>query len=117
MENPKAKLRGQADKLWYEKYLKDRCEVCGEGGILQAHHFYYRSSFSILRYSEENHITLCRKCHFVLHHQDPKKVEEKIIEKRGGAWYHKIKKKAKEKPKPGYLTMDYYRQVLEKLKK
>lgn len=95
--NPKKKLRKEADKLWYRKYLKDQCEVCGKTEILQAHHFYYRLSYPHCRYLEENHITLCRACHFLLHHRDPKTIEEEIIKKRGKKWFDDLTQKSKER--------------------
>ena len=116
MKSKKAKLRGEADKLWYQKYLKDYCEVCGDYGILQGHHFYYKSSYSHLRYEKENHITLCKKCHFILHHQDAKKIEELIIEKRGQKWYNNLKEKSRERPLQGYLTIEYYKKQISKLR-
>jgi len=74
----KAKLRSQALKLWYNKYLKDACEVCGSKFVLQGHHYFFRSSYGYLMFEKSNHITLCRKCHATLHWQDAKKIEEQI---------------------------------------
>jgi 5-methylcytosine-specific restriction endonuclease McrA len=115
MKNKKASLRREADKLWFRAYLKDCCEVCGKYGILQGHHFYYRSSYGHLRYNKENHITLCRGCHFVLHHQDPKKIEQRIIKKRGQKWYANLLKESRRNP-ASYQTISYYQEVIEKLK-
>ena len=115
MLSKKQKLRAKADKLWYSKYLKDQCEVCGAEGTLQGHHFYYRSSYGHLRYSPENHITLCKSCHFLLHHQDPKLVEDKIIAHRGKKWLTGLKKQAQEKQKPSYQSVAYYTKVVENL--
>jgi len=109
-------LKNKADKLWYQKYLKSVCEICGDNYHLQAHHFYYRSSYGHLRYLEDNHITLCQKHHFVLHHQDPKKITDRIIEVRGQKWYDRLKEKALTKPKPSYQTIGYYKKQIEKLK-
>ena len=111
----KKRQEKEANKLWYLKYLKDRCEVCGNGGILQGHHFYYRSSYGHLRYEPENHITLCKGCHFVLHHQDPHRIEDKIISNRGKKWLAKLKKMAYNKPTGTYLTIKYYQDAIEKL--
>ena len=115
MRTNKQKLRSEADRLWYVKYLKDKCEVCGSSFILQAHHFFYRSSYGHLRYCEENHITLCRKCHFVLHHQDPKKIEIQIIETRGKKWYNSLLKKSRDRTKSSFETIDYYQKAIEKI--
>jgi len=111
------KLRSQADKLWFRAYLKDSCEVCGARGKLVGHHFYYRGSYGHLRYDKNNHTTLCRSCHFVLHSQDPKKITEKIIEKRGRKWYNDLKAKSKKRPNGSYLSTKYYEDNIIKLNK
>ncbi len=111
----KQKLRSKADELWFSKYCQPLCEVCYNVAI-QCHHFYYKSSYGHLRYDPDNGISLCQKCHFVLHRQDPKKIEEQIIARRGIKWYNKLKKKSQEKLKPRYQTISYYDQILEDLK-
>ena len=112
----KQQLRGLADKLWYQKYLKGYCEVCGSsGGVLQGHHFFYRSSYGHLRYSPENHITLCRACHFLLHHQDPKAIEDQITAKRGLKWLTELKEQAYKRPPGSYQTLKYYQDIIKEL--
>lgn len=113
--NPKAKLRKTADKLWFNKHLEENCEICGCSEYLQVHHFYYKSSYGHLRYDPENAITLCRKCHFILHHQDPKKITDEIIDLRGQKWYNRLKKRAYNKPKSSYQTIQYYEDIISKL--
>jgi len=112
---PKRKLQKIADRLWFEKYQKESCEACGSSKYLQVHHFYYKGNYSHLRYDNENAITLCRKCHFILHHQDPKRVEDIIIEKRGQRWLNRLKKKAYKRPEPSYQTLDYYKKIIKQL--
>jgi len=112
---PKAKLKSKALKLWYNKYLKNKCEVCGSTFVLQGHHFFYRSSYGHLMFDPQNHITLCRKCHFALHHQDPKKIEQIIIAKRGKKWYNRLLKKSRIKPKSSYQNFAYYNEQIKKL--
>jgi len=114
MKNKKQLLRKKADRLWYLKYLKDACEVCGAKGILQGHHFYYKGSYGYLRYDKDNHITLCKKCHFILHHQDPKKIENIIIEVRGKKWYNRLTKKSKEEHRSFY-TIQWLEEQIKKL--
>ena len=113
MKSKKAKLRSEADNLWFRKYLKDKCEVCEEPAI-QAHHFFYKSSYGHLRYHPQNAISLCQKCHFILHHQDPKIITDKIIEKRGQKWYQDLKKEALKNPR-NYQTLGYYYDIIEEL--
>ena len=115
----KAKLRNQADKLFKQIIISRYnyvCELCGGQWRLTAHHFFYRSSAGHLRYCLDNGICLCAKCHARLHFKDPKLVEAEIIENRGQKWYKSLLKKAREKPKPSYQTIDYYRKQIELLK-
>lgn len=111
------RLRKQADKLWFRKYLDECCKVCGSIFGLQGHHYFYKSTYGHLRYDKDNHITLCKKCHFKLHHQDPKSVESKIAEKRGRAWLNRLSKKSKERPKSSYQTIQYYNNTIKQLEK
>ena len=112
----KQQLRKRADKLWYELLLKPECEICGKPAR-QVHHFYYKSSYGHLRYDLDNGISLCQSCHFVLHHQDPKKIEALIIENRGKKWHNKLQKKAQTPPPPSYQTIKYYEDIIKKLEK
>lgn len=115
-QQKKTKLRKECDRLWTQIYLKPKCEVCGKTGVLQGHHYFYKGSYSFLRYEPENHITLCQGCHFVLHHQDPKKIEMRIIEKKGKKWYNSLSRKANTRPKQSFQTLAYFLEEKEKLK-
>lgn len=111
--NNKTRLMKKADMLWFQKYLGPKCEICDRDAV-QLHHFYYKSNYGHLRYEESNGISLCRGCHFVLHAQDPKKITEQIIEKKGNEWYETLKKKSKEKHE-SFQTIGYYRDIIKEL--
>ena len=114
--NKKARLRSKADNLWFRFLLNAYCEVCGKGAI-QVHHYFHKGSFGHLRYDLLNGISLCRSCHFVLHSQDPKKIEYLIIKKRGKEWLANLEEKAYN-PNPNYrTTLTYYQDVIENLLK
>jgi len=113
MKTKKAKKRSQADKLWYQALLKPKCEVC-EGKAIQVHHFFYKSSYGHLRYNEENGISLCQHCHFLIHTRDPKIINDKIIKARGNKWYNKLKEQALTKPKAGYQNISFYKEAINK---
>jgi 5-methylcytosine-specific restriction endonuclease McrA len=114
MKNKLARLRGKADKLWYEDNVKTKCEICGKRYPLQVHHFFYKSQYGHLRYKKENAITLCQRCHFVLHHQDPKEITDQIISVRGQEWYQLLKKEAQNHPR-SYINQKYYENVIQNL--
>ena len=111
----KKALKLKADRLWREKYVGEYCEICGGTWNVTGHHFYYKGSYAHLRHEEDNCITLCGKCHFALHHKDPKTYTDKIIEIRGKDWHVRLKKKAEIRPKSGFLTLKYYQSIIEKL--
>ena len=113
--NKKRKLAKIADKLWFELLIKPKCEVCGSKAI-QVHHYYFKGSYGHLRYDLNNGISLCQGCHFVLHHQDAKRIEERIIEKRGAKWFYQLQKKSRERP-VSYQTIEWYNGIIEGLKK
>lgn len=60
---------------WREAvYKRDNhtCRICMvKGGYLHAHHIKIWSKHKDLRYELDNGITLCRECHFSLHHSNP----------------------------------------------
>ena len=112
-KSKKAKLRSQADRLWFGKLLKPKCEIC-EGKAIQVHHFFYKSSYGHLRYDENNGVSLCQHCHFLLHTRDPKIIVDKIIEARGKEWYINLKAKALLKPKSGYQNIGWYNEAIKK---
>jgi len=111
----KKALKLKADKKWREKFVGDRCEVCGGTWKLTGHHFYYKGSYAHLRYEGDNCITLCVTCHFALHHHDPKLVSDNIIKVRGKEWHERLEKKARDRPKGSFLTLAYYQGKVEEL--
>jgi len=111
----KKRLKLKADKMWRDNYVGEFCEICRGAWKVTGHHFYYKGSYAHLRYEKDNCISLCAKCHFALHHQDPKTVTEKIIEIRGQEWHERIKSKSQERPKSGFLTLAYYQSKVEEL--
>jgi len=112
----KNRLKNKCDHLWFEVLLKDRCEVCGEKAI-QVHHFYKKSSYGFLRYDLDNGISLCKHCHFVLHSQDPKMIEDNIEKARGKKWREKIRNKSINRPDNFQTNMKYYEETEKKFDK
>ena len=115
--NKKRQLANKADKLWREIVLAlhPYCEVCGKPSNT-GHHYYYRGSYAHLRYNIDNGIGLCVGCHFCLHHQDPKMIEDKIREKRGKKWVDKMRKLSEKRLK-SFQTIAYYEAILNQLSK
>ena len=111
--NKKIKLRKEADKLWYQAYIKNKCEVCGSDGTMQGHHYFPKSSYNYLRYEKENCITLCIGCHFKHHTKGDPLIHEAIYKKRKKD-IDKLKKI--KRPIGSYLTQNWYQNNIEKLK-
>lgn len=111
-------LRNKCDQKAKEKAMEREegiCEVCGDTYGTTAHHYFYRSSCGHLRFYLPNLVILCRKCHFLLHFKDPKIIENKIIAKKGQEWIDDLTKRAMEKQKPSYQTIEYYKLKLKEL--
>ena len=118
--NKKKRLRTECDKLWHQLVVKragGKCEVCGDTFGVVGHHYYHKSTYGHIRYDLDNGIALCRSCHFLLHHQDPKRIEEKIETIKGKKWREKLKKKSQNRPKNFSTTIGYYEEIKTKLKK
>lgn len=114
MKPQKAKLRSEADKLWYEAILKManyKCEVCGKKAI-QAHHFVPKSLSNALRFQLINGVALCIQCHFSHHHRGDPKIHAEIIKKRGKRWLNKVEKIRKETIK---TSLKWYEEQIERL--
>jgi len=111
----KAQLRRKADKLFYLKLLKERCEVCGKK-TQQVHHFFPKGQFGHLRYDLNNGISLCNSCHFSHHSKGDPRIHQTIISKRGQKWYTELRDKSREPP-ASYQKISYYRDTINKLNK
>ena len=114
----KKRLQKQCKDLWKIAVFKKNgttCELCGGNWKLTAHHYFYQSTYGFLKFDIDNGIVLCGKCHFKLHHQDPKSVESQIEEKRPKSWLNRLKKKAKNRPTSSYQTIGYYQSIIKEL--
>jgi len=114
--NPKKRLRSKADRLYFQYYLKENCEVCN-CNAQQLHHFFSKSIYGHLRYEPQNLISLCNSCHFKLHHHGDPTIQEDIIEKRGRKWYEELKQKALNPPKNYKITTKFYNDAIKGLGK
>lgn len=114
-QDKKKRLRSKGLKLWYLKFLKPCCELCGDTYCLQGHHYYYRSSSPQLMFSKPNHVTLCRKCHARLHFQDPKLTEKEIVKVRGKIWLNKLDKEKDVPLGSSWKTVEWYETAIKKL--
>ena len=112
--NKKRKLAKIADKLWFELLIKPKCEICPDKAI-QVHHYYFKSNYGHLRYDLNNGVSLCQRHHSVLHWQDAKKIEERIVESRGQKWYNKLKIES-HKTMTSFQTVGYYEAIINMLK-
>ena len=99
MKKPNKKLyEKKADALLTPIALKNNpnCEICGMPATV-GHHFVFKSTSTRLRYYLPNIISLCQKCHYVLHQNKMQTLMSgKIIEKRGLDWFRDIESKKHE---------------------
>ena len=94
------------------KYPNAKCESCNRKADLR-HHFIPKSRSAFLRYSENNLIPLCVRCH-ILHHQfGDARVHARIVLKRGAEW---LKELLKESRKHLSLTVKLCKEIEQKYK-
>ena len=112
----KKRLRSKADVLWFRLLLKRNptCLLCGKPAQ-QVHHFFSKNTHGYLRCNLDNGISLCRGCHFTLHHKDPS-LSAEIVEIKGKEWYDSLKAKVQEKHY-SFQTLGYYQKVIDELNK
>ena len=121
------RLRRLADKAWFDSFFTDTSDYAPGDTLLvgcmaceklasQVHHFFYKGSYSHLRYDIDNGVPLCKGCHFLLHHHDPKVIEAKIIARRGPKWLKRLEKKTNNPPKKVFKGKEYYKGIIEQFK-
>lgn len=106
-------LRNKADRLlqeWVRQTYKV-CECCGMP-LSCGHHFFNKASSSALRYSKNNIIPICARCHLRHHNGDPRP-HATVLMKRGEKWYKDL---LKEKTKIIKANVGYYTKVIEDIK-
>jgi predicted restriction endonuclease len=74
-------------KTWRSKvFYRDRfkCQMCGQGGTVNAHHIKRKSQFPKLAHRVSNGITLCKTCHEIItrHEELFERLYKKIIAKK-----------------------------------
>lgn len=85
LERERARL-AQELKVWRSAvYARDKytCQHCGVKGDIHAHHIKYWADYPDLRFEVSNGITLCAKCHGVIHGRDFSNRRHKKCQKCG----------------------------------
>lgn len=80
-ENNKLRKSEQYKKWQQQVYQRDyyKCQVCGSKIKINAHHIYAWKFYPELRFSIDNGITLCEKCHHKIHSKYGKDYTGKLI--------------------------------------
>lgn len=111
--NKKQSLRKTADEMWKFACIKHWGQdcVCGKPAV-QVHHFFPKGLFPSTRYSIDNGVPICMKCHFFHHHRGSPEVHQMIIGKRGQNWYDTLRA---EGQKHITWTVKYYEDNIKRL--
>ena len=80
-ENEKLRKSDQYKKWQQAIYQRDfyQCQICGSKIKINAHHIYAWQYFPDLRFSLDNGITLCEKCHHKIHSKYGKNYTGKLL--------------------------------------
>jgi len=117
-QQKKRRLLNNGLEIWKKKAFErdeGKCQCCGLPAN-QVHHFYYRSSRGNLILDIDNAVSLCQKCHFILHHKDPKIIEDRIVAKMPTRRYNRLKRKAEKPLIPSFKTLTWIKEQINKLK-
>lgn len=117
MKNKKQRLRKECDALFKKRIIEmaeGKCEVCGSGFVVTAHHFIPRSLSAFLHFYLPNGVCLCRACHFAHHHKDDPAIDEAIKRSRGQKWFNDLQAKRREKHS-SFETIKYYEEIIKRL--
>jgi len=112
----KKKLKAEADKTWHEGVMREygeQCTFCINEAYC-GHHFYFKGNHPEIRYYIPNGIPICQSCHFKIHQNDPKEMEDIVRIKRGKEWEADLKAQL-NKPIP-QTSIAYYKNIIEELK-
>lgn len=107
------KLETFADKLYQCKYLQENpyCIVCGSPASC-LHHVVYKSQSNALRYSKENGIPICSRCHTRHHLSGDPTILGTIIKVKGMKWFDRLQSDRHVICKH---TKEYLESVIERL--
>lgn len=113
-KKPLSYYRNKADRLLQEIGRKtyNRCLICG-GEYSCLHHYWPKSTSTILRYDLENCIPICAGCHHKHHTGNPKPHEQTVLI-RGKEWADRLDEKRKEGLGQNY-SRAWYEQKAEEL--
>jgi hypothetical protein len=111
------KLRKKADRV-FSKWVRSIgvCQFCGERGTeVQLHtaHVISRKCLT-LRYSEDNTLCLCAKCHWHFDHYNPLAFADFVKMIKGKLVYENLKEQAKQKRKGSY---EFYQDIINRYEK
>ena len=106
-------LEKKADCLLQIKFKEKNniCIVCGQQSSC-GHHVVFKSQSNALRYSINNLVPLCAKCHTRLHFSGDPAILGTIIKVKGLDWFDQLQK---ERHKICKHTKEYLENIIEKL--
>ena len=111
-------IEDRLDDLWRRVVYKragNRCEYCGRGDTLNAHHIFSRSNRAV-RWDVDNGACVCVAHHTfgtVSFHKSPLAMTEFINNKRGQEWYNRLMTAAGQ---PGKMSLGELEEIEARLK-
>lgn len=122
----KKKLEKEADSEWHKAVIRkygNRCSFVSNSKRAEhcqritktCHHYFAKGRYPELRYVIDNGVPVCWNCHYKAEKIDRTMLSD-ILLLRGEAWYSDLLKKSQER-KGSFQTIDYYKEVIEELKR
>lgn len=85
------KLKKEADKLYQEKYIREKPKSVVSGQPTEViHHFIPKGQSNNLRYDEKNAVPLTHAEHFAHHTKGDPEIVTKIVQFYGVKWYNDL---------------------------
>jgi len=92
------KLENQLTDLWQQIVKLRDNDACiwderKHNGPVHAHHIFHKSRYKVLKWDSMNGVTLCRSCHFYLHHGGEREFDLWFMYNYEKRWQYLVEKR------------------------